>query len=230
MLARPSETQMQMQTPLWVPGPEQFEHSQLARFTRSLGFDPGKYEELHRWSVSDLDGFWNAVWEFGGVIGERGQVALVRQGEGVMFGARWYPEARLNFAENLLCGADDRLAVVQASEDGVRERVSMGQLRARVASLAQGLRSMGVQSGDVVGGILPNRIEALVALFEASRDIFFVKSEIFGLRICCSLRKGITEFALCGFAPDAKRPPQWVAFCMGRWKWEVRCSSPWPVR
>lgn len=153
---------------LWSPGEESLETCHLARFARRYGFDPSRYDELHRWSISDLDGFWNAVWEFGSVVGERGDTALVRRGDGEMFGARWYPQARLNFAENLLCGDDGRLAVIEFDESGLQRELTMGQLRAHVSMLQQGLRALGVGPGDVVGGILPNHLEALVALLAAA--------------------------------------------------------------
>lgn len=158
----------QVQSPLWQPSAEDFKTSNLARFARAYGFDPSRYDELHRWSTSDLDAFWNAVWEFSNVVGERGRTALMRRGEGEMFGARWYPEARLNFAENLMCGEDDRLAVIEVSESGLQTRVSMGQLRERGSRLQQGLLALGVKPGDAVGGILPNNLNALVALLAAA--------------------------------------------------------------
>jgi len=151
-------------TPLWRPSAKTLQGSHLARFALQHGFDPCKYDALHRWSISDLEGFWNAVWDFSGVIGARGATTLVRRDASAMFGAQWYPDARLNFAENLLCGDDARLAIVDAKEDGQLRRITMGELRAQVSRLEQGLRTLGVQSGDVVGGILPNQLEALVAL------------------------------------------------------------------
>jgi len=154
--------------PLWTPGPQQIEDSHLARFARLHGFDPLQYDTLHRWSVSDLEGFWNALWDFSAIIGERGATTLVRASEGTMFGARWYPEARLNFAENLLCGADERLAVIEAGENGHYRHITLGELRAEVSRLQQGLRALGIGPGDVVAGILPNRFEALAALLAAA--------------------------------------------------------------
>ncbi|MGJ7530749.1 acetoacetate--CoA ligase [Variovorax sp. GB1P17] len=151
-------------TPLWQPNSEALLNSNLAQFARRNGFDPAKYDELHRWSISDLEGFWKAVWDFAGIIGERGEVALVRRSEGEMFGARWFPGAKLNFAENLLCGPDARLAVVEVGESGEARNVSMGELRAEVSRLQQGLVALGVKPGDAVGGILPNNLQALVAL------------------------------------------------------------------
>lgn len=150
--------------PLWQPGPDELADSHLARFARANGFDPEDYSTLHRWSISDLDGFWNALWDFTGVIGERGDVVLERAAEGEMFGARWYPQAQLNFAENLLCGDDRRLAVIEASEAGIQRRVTMGELRGLVAQAQHGLRRLGVARGDCVAGILPNNVDALVAL------------------------------------------------------------------
>jgi len=136
----------------------------MARFALKYGFDPANYGVLHRWSISEPEAFWNALWDFSGIIGERGDTVLVRQGEGEMLGARWYPEAALNFAENLLCGDDGRLAVIEADESGRQHRLTMGELRHRVSRAQQGLRRLGVKRGDAVGGILPNSIDALVAL------------------------------------------------------------------
>jgi len=158
----------QLPGPLWQPSAKEFETSNLARFALTYGFDPHRYEELHRWSISDLDAFWNAIWEFSGVLGERGETALLRRGEGEMFGARWYPDARLNFAENLMCGEDKRLAIIEVTEEGLQRKVTMGELRERVSTLQQGLRKLGVKAGDAVGGILPNNLDALVALLASA--------------------------------------------------------------
>ena len=101
--------------PLWQPSRCELTESNLARFARANGLDAADYPTLHRWSVSEPDAFWNAVWDFTGVIGERGNVVLQRRADEEMFGARWYPDTTLNFAENLLCGEDARLAVVEAA-------------------------------------------------------------------------------------------------------------------
>ncbi len=154
--------------PLWQPSQRDLTASNLARFARANGFDAADYGTIHRWSICELDQFWNAVWDFTGVIGERGSVVLERRSEAEMYGARWYPDATLNFAENILCGEEGRLAVVEATEEGVKRRVSMGELRRLVASAQQGLRDLGVTRGDRVAGILPNNVDALVALLAAA--------------------------------------------------------------
>ncbi|OAJ55994.1 acetoacetate-CoA ligase [Paraburkholderia ginsengiterrae] len=157
-------TQSTAPSPLWQPGTREFKDSSLARFAARCGFEPSDYDALHRWSTSQSEAFWNELWDFTQVIGSRGDVTLERSSGEAMFGARWYPNGTLNFAENLLCGDDGRLAVIEANERGDLRRVTMGELRAQVSRAQQGLRKLGVTAGDTVGGILPNNADALVVL------------------------------------------------------------------
>lgn len=156
--------------PLWCPSAEALDDSNLARFAKSVGHSARRYDELHRWSVSNRSEFWRAVWDFTGVIGERGHRTEVLPAQqtppapGHMFGAVWFPDARLNFAENLLRGDDERRAVVAVDEWGARETVTLGELKRRVAGAQHGLRRFGVGQGDVVAGILTNTVDALVAM------------------------------------------------------------------
>ncbi len=151
-------------TILWTPSEQALSESALARFARANGFDAGEYAALHAWSVSDLGGFWSALWDFCGVIGDKGAVAFVANDAAWMTGARFFPEARLNLAENLLRGEDDALAVFAADETGASESLSRAVLAADVARVASGLTEAGVVPGDRVAGVLPNRPEALVAM------------------------------------------------------------------
>jgi acetoacetyl-CoA synthetase len=153
-----------MTSALWHPHERAFTESALARFALAQGIDPRDYAALHAWSVSERGEFWSAVWDSTGVIGERGDVAeLPPPPPAHMFGTRWFPDARLNMAENLLRGDDERRAVIVADESGVTARYSMGELRHRVAGAQEGLRRLGVVRGTVVAGILPNGIDNLVA-------------------------------------------------------------------
>ncbi|MBZ9870354.1 acetoacetate--CoA ligase [Mesorhizobium sp. BR1-1-9] len=153
-----------MSSVLWAPAPAAFESSNLARFCLANGFDPRDYETLHRWSVSDPGAFWRAVWDFAGVIGDPGARSFLRDDQAPMTQSRFFPNALLNLAENLLRGDEDRVAVIEADESGHLRTFSLGELRLLVASTAQGLRAAGVVRGDSVGGIVPNRVEGLVAL------------------------------------------------------------------
>lgn len=148
---------------LWTPPASAFETSALARFAHARGFDPADYAALHRWSVSDLGGFWSALWDFCAVTGDKGSIAFAPDEDAWMTGARFFPEARLNLAENYLQGAPGDTVVFEADETGAERQMTRAQLASAVARVADGLRCAGVLSGDRVAGVLPNRIEALVA-------------------------------------------------------------------
>jgi len=147
---------------LWRPEGEALRDSALARFSRDCGIDPGDYETLHAWSIADPGAFWSRLWDFAGVKGERGPVALERDPAAPMTGARFFPEARLNIAETLLAGAHPERAVLELDETGARAELSADALKAEVARVARGLREAGVMPGDRVGVVLPNRIGCLV--------------------------------------------------------------------
>lgn len=149
---------------VWQPDEASFETSNLARFARENGFDARDYDTLHRWSIADKGAFWRAVWDFTGVIGQAGERAFIDGAENPMTGAVFFPDARVNLAENLLRGDDDAIAIHEADETGARRTVTRGELRTMVARTADGLRRAGVSRDDCVAGILPNRTEALVAL------------------------------------------------------------------
>jgi len=149
---------------VWQPNEASFETSNLARFARENGFDARDYDTLHRWSIADKGAFWRAVWDFTGVIGQAGERAFIDGAENPMTGAVFFPDARVNLAENLLRGDDDAIAIHEADETGARRTVTRGELRTMVARTADGLRRAGVSRDDCVAGILPNRTEALVAL------------------------------------------------------------------
>jgi len=121
---------------------------------------------LHAWSVAERGPFWTAVWDWCGVVGERGERALV-DGER-MPGARWFPDARLNFAENLLRRRDVSPALVARDERGRRRVLSWSELQDEVARVARALRGAGVSAGDRVAGTLPNGPEAVIAMLAAA--------------------------------------------------------------
>src|SRR6185295_1181285 len=146
-------------TPLWAPTPERAAQTLLARFMRQAG--KRDYAELHRWSIEHSEEFWNLCWDFCGVIGTKGDRTLIDGSR--MPGAKWFPEGRLNFAENLLRQRDASLALSFWGEDRVKRRLSRRELYDLVSRLAQALRDAGVRKGDRVAGYLPNLPEAIAA-------------------------------------------------------------------
>jgi acetoacetyl-CoA synthetase len=154
---------------LWRPSARRVAQSNMTAFMRAiLGQWPeanvNDYASLYRWSVRQPESFWSVVWDFCGVIGDRGS-AWVVEGLDKMPGAKWFPESRLNFAENLLRRQDKATdAIVFWGEDKVKRRVSWRQLYDLVSRLTQALRAMGVKPGDRVAGFMPNMPEAVAAM------------------------------------------------------------------
>ena len=119
--------------------------------------------DLYRFSIGRMEEFWLSVREEFGLLAETwGERVLVDPHR--MPGARWFPDARLNFAENLLRRRDDSDAIVFRGEDRVERRLSWAELYDQVSVLAQALAAAGVGRGDRVAGYLPNMPEAIIAM------------------------------------------------------------------
>ncbi|MEX2964416.1 acetoacetate--CoA ligase [Microbulbifer sp. TYP-18] len=152
--------------PLWQPSPSAIADSQMDRFRHWVNqhreLDLADYDALYRWSVESREEFWKSLWDFTGVIAsERGDNVL---GADKMPGAEWFPQARLNFAENLLRYRDERPALVERLENGSRRQLSYAELYLRVEQLAGALAAQGVGQGDRVAGFMPNVIDTVVAM------------------------------------------------------------------
>ena len=155
--------------PLWTPSPERIANANITRFAAEVAqrhdVDVGTYDRLWRWSVDHKWDFWRAIWSFGGVLGEPG--ARVLEDADRMPGARWFPDATLNYAQNLLerRRADDGAdALVFWGEDKVKRTLSHADLHALVARTAAALSAQGIVAGDRVAALLPNMPEAIVAM------------------------------------------------------------------
>jgi acetoacetyl-CoA synthetase len=156
--------------PLWTPGPERADATQLSDFRRRVERQwdvvlPG-YEALHDWSITYPDRFWSAVWDDAGVAGERGDVAVEPADE--LWRTRWFPEARVSYAEHLLTRDDDGAAVIAVGEEGASRVISWRELRNLVARIQRALRDDGVGPGDRVAACLPNIPECLALMIAAS--------------------------------------------------------------
>jgi acetoacetyl-CoA synthetase len=161
---------MSADSPIWTPSLFRIADANLTRFSAFVerrGVAAPDYAALHRWSVDEPAAFWEAFWEFSGVAGERGTGPALEDGSR-MPGARWFPGAKLNFAENLLRGPDADPAIVFRNERGMRREIEWATLRAEVARVAAGLAADGVGTGDVVAAFMPNLPEAVVAMLAAA--------------------------------------------------------------
>lgn len=147
--------------PLWQPSSAQIEASPMTDFLRFCGARAGSpfsdYDSFHQWSITERGTFWDAVWDHCGVVGEKGSTALTDHGH--MTEARFFPEAQLNFAENLLKETGSGDALVFRGEDKVSYRWSWDELHQTVSRLQQAMAAMGISAGDRVAAMMPNMPE-----------------------------------------------------------------------
>ncbi|MBW7851815.1 MAG: acetoacetate--CoA ligase [Rhodospirillales bacterium] len=155
-----------MSVMLWQPSAERVAQTNVTAFiadvNRRWNAGVADYATLYQWSIDHPQRFWSALWDFAGVIGERGSEVVRDVYE--MPGARWFPGTRLNFAENLLRRRGPEDAIVFWGEDKVQRRLSHDQLFDQVSRLAQALKAEGVRAGDRVAGFLPNMPEAVIGM------------------------------------------------------------------
>jgi acetoacetyl-CoA synthetase len=158
-------------TVTWVPNPSRIESSAMAKFClaaeKRWGRSFNSYDALHKWSIEHLDEFWKSVWDFCNVVAER-RGDTVSVDDGSMESVRWFPEARLNFAQNLLKFRGDKDALVFWGEDRVKRRISRDELYLAVARLAAALRAAGIRKGDRVAAYMPNMPETIVAMLASA--------------------------------------------------------------
>jgi acetoacetyl-CoA synthetase len=185
-----SETMLMssLSTPIWQPSAEHIAATRLTVFMKTADkrwnrrLASADYPSQHAWSIDHPEEFWTSVWEFGEVVGEMGTAVVIDRDK--MPGAKWFPEARLNFAENVLCRPIKGDALVFWGEDKVKRRVSRGELYTAVAQTAAALRAMGVVKGDRVAAYLPNIPATVVAMLATAAigAIFSSASPDFGVQ------------------------------------------------
>lgn len=160
------------QSPLWQPSPDLIEKSNLSRFMARLGvsLDPDAamaVRVLHRKSIVEADRFWSELWGFANVKGDMGGVPHIVQGE-TLAETRFFPDARLNYAENLLSRRGDAPALLFRAEEQPTRSVSWDELRRLTACMAAALQNAGVGLGDRIGAVLPATPEAVAAMLGAA--------------------------------------------------------------
>jgi acetoacetyl-CoA synthetase len=158
---------------LWEPSERSVSNARITDYAAWLrgggGPDVGTYDEIWRWSVAKPAEFWSSIWDYFGVHGRRGDGPVLSGGP--MPDVSWFAGTTLNYARNVLRGADThpgRTAVIYRSESGRAGTLSYAELAAEVARVRAGLRALGVTRGDRVAAYLPNIPEALVGLLAAA--------------------------------------------------------------
>ncbi len=161
-----------MTEPIWRPSAGRIAAANMTRFLAAVGEEVpsvADYASLYRWSVEAPADFWGRIWDFCGVVASRPPSTVVEGIERMAPGAtRWFPGARLNFAENLLRFRDQRPALILWNESGRQSVLSYGELYAEVSRLAAALSRQGVRPHDRVAGFLPNIPQAVTAMLASA--------------------------------------------------------------
>jgi len=155
--------------PLWSPSPDDIKNSILSRFCAHVGMDNADFDALHRWSVERASDFWMAVWDFCGVIGDRGG-EIISAIDGVPY-ARFFLDSKISYAENMLARClvePDAPAILFRRQDKSDRIISGAELCGEVSRWEQALAGQGVGEGDAVVVYLPNIPETVFVLLAAS--------------------------------------------------------------
>ncbi|MBC7803384.1 MAG: acetoacetate--CoA ligase [Candidatus Parcubacteria bacterium] len=159
--------------PIWSPSGQAVEHAQITPFARAMArkyhLEDHGYAVFYQWSVDHMEEFWSELWDYCGVIASRKGSTVLQDG-GKMPGAKWFPEARLNFAENLLKRGDQGDAFVFWDERGFQKRVSYSNLTSDVSRAQQALKTLGLRPGDRAAAFIPNIPETGMLALAALAD------------------------------------------------------------
>ncbi len=156
--------------PLWQPDQAHIDQANLTTFMQFVEIQTGvsfaDYDSLYQWSIEEMGKFWSLLWDFCGVIGDKGDWILL---DGLdLEKATWFPHAKLNFAENLLRERSDDIAISFCAEDQRQSELTFNELYQQVAAVSTWMRQQGIQKGDRVAAYLPNMPETIVAMLAAT--------------------------------------------------------------
>lgn len=175
--------------PIWLPSEERIKNSNFQKYFAFLkthfNKDFSNYIDLYNWSINDIEDFWKSIWEYSDIIYSKTYSSVLENR--IMPGAVWFKDSKLNFAENLLRFSDDQIALISIREKHPTIKISYKQLYNLVARCAEGLKGLGVKSGDRVAGFVTNYPESIIAMLAATSlgAIWSSTSPDFGIEGVC---------------------------------------------
>jgi len=152
--------------PLWIPSEDRIRNSNLKKYLEFLnkkyGLTFSSYSDLHNWSTTEIETFWESIWKFSQIIHSKPYNTILDNK--IMPGAKWFEGAELNFAENLLRCRDNHTAIISSREDQPDVVLTYKELYDLVAVCAAGLKEIGIKKGDIVAGFVTNVPETIIAM------------------------------------------------------------------
>ncbi len=171
---------------IWQPSNESKKSSNLSRFIELVNQRYSQsikteYQDIWNWSVNNIESFWSLIWDFTEIKGTKG--AKISENLGLMPGAKFFPEAKLNYAENLLRTPDDSIAIEEFREDGFSNKLTRKELKTKALKMAGWMKGQGVKKGDRVCAYMPNCSETIITMLATSAlgAIFSSCSSDFGI-------------------------------------------------
>lgn len=171
---------------VWSPSDKRVKSSQMHKFMQNINkkysINLSSFSELHNWSIENKTQFWELIWDFFDIIGSKGTKPYIDP-LNKMPGSIFFPNGKVNYAENMLSGNNLGIAIVFKSEDKLRKEVSWKELKDQVAALAKFLKKEGVVKGDRVAAYMPNMPETVIMMLATSSvgAIFSSASPDFGV-------------------------------------------------
>ena len=155
-----------MKDPLWVPSKERIRDSLMYEFMQGCPEKFDSYFDLHEWSIRDMESFWSQFWDFSNIKYSKSYDSVLKNP--IMPGAEWFSGSELNYAENLLKGDPNQVAVISLGESGSAKSMTFRELNLKVSSMQKGLANLGVKKGTIVAGFVPNCVETVIAMLAVS--------------------------------------------------------------
>ena len=153
---------------LWKPSDELIQNSNLERFSKEIKINTNRnFEKLWKWSVENPNTFWSKVWDFTKIVGSKGN-EIIKKNK-IFNKTKFFPDGKINYAENILKKKNDQIAINFLSEKGLNEKITWKELYEKVCKLSKYLKSLNLKKGDRVAGYVPNKIEAVISFLACAK-------------------------------------------------------------
>ena len=158
-----------MKKSLWQPSKEKRENSLLKDFTKFIGLkSKNNFKEIWTWSIQNPELFWSRFWDYSNIIGEKGKKIISND---IVFNrSKFFPDAKLNYSENILKKRSNRIAIGFLSESGYEEDVTWNDLYKKVCKFSSYLKSLNLKKGDRIAAYVPNKIESIISFLACAKN------------------------------------------------------------
>ena len=147
---------------MWNPSEERKNSALITDFINQLPLNFDSYFDLHKWSIDNLEEFWSEFWKFSGIKYSKTYDSILDNP--VMPGAKWFVGSELNYAQNLLSGSPNQLAIISTGENRSDQKYTFKDLNTAVSKAQAGLESLGVKKGSRVAAFVPNCVESIILM------------------------------------------------------------------